>query len=85
MSRNSTKFAGKVNGLASSWDALTQARFVYAINRQTGNPISWAEAYKTAELAVQVGAELAVQVGDESEQSESSEIIHQEETKKNGL
>ena len=36
----------------ADWNPFTQAKFIYEINRQTGNPVSWAEAYRTAELAV---------------------------------
>jgi len=35
----------------SSWDALTQSKFIYDINKQAGTPVSRTDAYKTAEIA----------------------------------
>ncbi len=35
-----------------SWDPFTQAKFIYEINRQVGNPITRARAYETALEAV---------------------------------
>jgi hypothetical protein len=39
----------------SSWDPLTQSKFVYEINLQAGTPVSRAEAYRTAAIAVGQG------------------------------
>jgi hypothetical protein len=36
----------------SSWDPLTQAKFIYAINDQIGTPITLSEAYRTAVMAI---------------------------------
>ena len=35
-----------------SWDPFTQCKFIFEINKQTGTPIPYAEAYKTAIMAV---------------------------------
>lgn len=39
-------------GDLSSWDPLTQAKFIYAINDQAGTPTSFSKAYQTAVKAV---------------------------------
>lgn len=57
MGADTIKPEKKPEGYNPSWNPLTQAKFIYEINRQTGRPISWAEAYKTAELAVQTESE----------------------------
>ena len=37
---------------STAWNPFTQAKFIYEINKQAGTPISWSEAYRTAELAM---------------------------------